>query len=167
MNNNYEIASKPDILFQGEQREFESKELEIRLGDRGIPIEGLSDFIIDENLVTPATRTKVLEELRNFGILIQRQDRYVIDKRGLMMYAVDEFYSGERVSENRKGIPFERSHSLKSEINETESISEIDLIGLKFDMLSNRDKIELKAYLKKWVPELLEIEEDLVELDSF
>lgn len=148
---------KDYLLIVGEPTVYVSNQIDIDVGERGVREEDLVADLIYENVATPSTRTAMLEELKNAGVLSRRANKLILDRRGYYLAALDKFYTENEI---------ERSYQLKN-ILPNLNVKQMKTVVSSFDWIPDESarKAEMNKYLKKEANALLKAEEDLAYLD--
>lgn len=156
-----ELAEKSSrqnyIVIAGDPVKYTADQLDISVGDRGVREDDLVGSLIEQDVATPSTRTAMLEELKNAGVLSRRGERLVVDRRGYYMAALDDFYTKN---------DFERSYQLKNKLADA-SVSEMQDLVVNFDWINkNSDRYnKIKDYIFTEGNLLIEAESDLAYLE--
>lgn len=143
-------------LILGEKEEYSADSIDIVVGERGILEEELVAQLIYENVATPATRTGMLDHLRNAGMLSRRAGRLVVDRRGYYLAGLDRYYEKKNIS---------RAYTLKNNIYDSKTPQEIAGWGKKFEWLDESEMEDVISFVTKEVNRIVEAEQDLAYLD--
>lgn len=153
-----EIFSNQQMVFADERTEFQGDEVDLSVEKKGKNPEELTQFLIENEIGTPATRTQLLAELRRAGIIttsIQNNERiYRLDQRGLYMASAYDY-----LLQNPKSKTTELGRRVKN----AQSIEEVKAIWESFEFV---DEEALKEHIERKVAEYLELEKDISMIDS-
>ncbi len=132
---------------------YTKEQIDIDIEMKGITDELLTNFLITNEIGTPATRSILLKQLRESGVVSKQQNNtYVLDGRGIVLAGSYE------VMKNNEWVTFD----LKKQISKAKTIEELNKILTELKPLSKTTKnnIIIKGEM------LLEIQEDLQRLDE-
>jgi hypothetical protein len=158
---------RSQILFAGDKEQYLTEEFDIRIAPRGISPEELTTELISNDIGTAATRTSLLQELKQAGIISSRKDRYIIDNRGLYFVAAYNVLKRELTTNGE----------IKNVKNLTRKMKSIEIAGkmqqevlAEYAAVVNQYKIldreELARKVKAEAKVIIEKEADLTELEA-
>jgi len=146
------ISKIEGINFADLPHRYDNNTMDIKVRYRGRKKEELTDYLIKNNIGTPATRTSMLRELKEAGIVSKQDDIYQLDTRGLI------FASSYEVLKKRSFTAIE----LKRKIDTAKSLEEINQLLHEIKPLTDDDKREMV----KMMNAILEYADDLKRLDE-
>lgn len=159
VSGNLKLSSNKDIeLMHGEATKFNSTQIDIEVGDRGILEEDLVDKLVEEQVATPSTRLSMLRELQEAGILSKRKGRFIVDRRGFYLSSLDKYYTDNG---------YQRSYYLKKNVSMVSDLATMAGYVQEFDSIQDEDILKIRKYLKTEVKSIIKGEHDLAYLDSF
>ena len=138
-----------------EQKFYNHYEFDISLKSGVTPVE-LTEYLIDYEIATPATRTSTLASLREAGIIELARDRtYTLDTRGLILAAA---YSYLQNDSSMSGL------DIKRKLTRAENIEEMFELVNSFKVI---DRKSMSAHIQKEGGKLINKRNDLTVLDSY
>jgi hypothetical protein len=151
------VLQKKDTVLASESQSYKPKLFDIVIHKKTLDENEMLDFLIENNIGKPSTRSAQIERLRNAGILTFRDGNYIIDRRGYYMVAAHNVMEKEQV-------PF-----VKDLLGEIDQVKDKDFIGLN-QIVNKFEFIDRKKLAKETAIEaktLIEAEHDLTYLESF
>lgn len=142
-------------LIAGEPDKYTDDIFDVIVTARGITPLKLTNYLTKKNIGTPATRTSEMSKLKSAGILTLKDDRYILDKKGLYLVATLRVIEEEDVP---------TALELQEQIREATKIAEFEKIVNDYVLL---DREYLAKRIKEEAESLVEAEADLSFLDSF
>jgi len=150
--------STPMKIFADERKEFSGSEVDLTVRQVGITPDRLTNYLIQSDIGTPATRTQLLEELESAGIvtlqLEGKEKIYRLDQRGIYMASAFDYL---------KDHPESRITELGRRVKNAKSLDEVISIWKEYKPVN---KIELQKFIKIQSQKYLEIERDLALIEA-
>lgn len=146
------IAKKAMLNFSDLPKTYHDAEMNITVRLEGQTKEDITDYLISENIATPATRTVMLSQMKQAGIISVKDSVYQLDTRGLI-------FAGAYEVLNEKSFT---AIELKRKLDKAKTITEFNQILLEIKPL---DSIVTSEIIKK-MDDLLEYEDDLKKIDA-
>jgi len=146
------IAKEKMLNFADMPKTYNDEEMNITVRTEGKTRENITDYLISEKIATPATRTVMLSQMKQAGIISVKDSLYQLDTRGII------FASAYEVLKQKSFTAID----LKRKLDKAQSISEFKQI------LSNIRPIDdfVKNEIVKMMNVVLEYEDDLKRIDA-
>jgi len=153
-----------DTIFSGDPVTYNTDAFDIAISnDRGTTPEDLTNYMVKIKIGTPATRTQQLARLKTAGIINLRNDRYVLDTRGLYLASAGKLQDNIMIGGNKVKLDNILLYH-QQEIKKAKTVKELEKIVNGFPIF---DRSEFSKLISKKAKEMVQEESDLAYLESF